>query len=147
MLNSYLIVGVIWSAFIAMAFWESSVEGREAGNRGKTGFKIKLPFRNYVTKYHFFLFYVMLPILIYLSLIINGWNLKLFGILLSAHFSGIAIEDFMWFLVNPKIKLKKDFNPKFVNYYPWIKIGKINIPAMYFFDFGIAILSWFFIWK
>ena len=51
---------------IAHSFWESSVEGREAGNRGKIGFKIRLLGKNYITRYHFFLFYIMLPIFIYL---------------------------------------------------------------------------------
>ncbi len=147
MINSYLLVGLIWIAFIAMAFWESSVEGREAGNRGKIGFKIRFLGRNYITRYHFFLFYIMLPIFIYLPLIIYGWNLKLFGVLLSAHFSGILIEDFAWFLVNPKINIKRDFTPKFVNYYPWIKLGKLFIPLYYIFNLAIALMSWVFIWK
>lgn len=147
MINDYLIVLLIWAAFIAMSFWESSVEGRNAGNRGKKGFRIKLFGKNYITRYHFFLFYIMLPVLIYMPLIIYGWNLQLFGVLLSAHFSGIVIEDFCWFLVNPKIDIKKDFNPDFVNYYPWLKIGKIYIPVYYIIDLAIAFMSWLFFWK
>jgi hypothetical protein len=146
MINKYVILLIIWVAFIAMSFWESSVEGRNAGNRAKQGFKIKLFSKNWITRYHFFLFYVMIPIFIYLPLIIYGWNFELFGVLLSAHFSGIVIEDFVWFLVNPQIKIKQ-FNPKFVNYYPWLKFGKkIYIPLFYIVDLSIAIMSWLFIW-
>ena len=96
-------------------------------------------------RYHFWiivmqLFFLSLPLIIY------GWNLKLFGILVSAYFSGIVIEDFIWFIVNPVVKLS-EFNSKFANYYPWLKIGKFEIPAYYVFDLIIAFLSWFFIWR
>jgi len=61
-------------------------------------------------------------LLLSLPLLIKGWDLKLFGILISAYFSGIVIEDFMWFVVNPAIKFKESFNPSFANYYPWLKL-------------------------
>ena len=144
-MNIPLIFAWIWAAFIAMAFWESSVEGRNAWDRKKLGWKIKLPFYT-MTRYSFFSSFVMFPMLLTLPLIIYGWNLKLFGIIVSAYFSGAVIEDFMWFIVNPVVSLK-ELNSKFANYYPWIKLGKFEIPAYYVTNLVLAFLSWLFIWR
>ena len=131
---------------IAMSFWESRVEGRNAWDKGKLGWKIRFRKDLSITAYHFYVFWVMWPLLLTLPLVIYGWNLKLFGILVSAYFSGMVLEDFMWFVVNPVVKFK-EFNPEFVNYYPWIKIGKFQIPLLYIAGIAIAILSWLFIWR
>jgi len=88
----------------------------------------------------------MFPALLSLPLVVNGWNTKLFGILLSAYFSGMVIQDFMWYVVNPVVKLR-ELNTDFANYYPRVKIGKIKIPVFYFIGLGIAVLSWFLLWK
>ena len=137
----------IYAAFIAMSFWEAYVEGRNPWNKRKLGWKIK--FKKYTFPgYHFYLFVVMLPLLIIgLPLSIVGWNKELFGILLSAFASGIVLEDFMWFVVNPKVKLK-EFWTDFSDYYPWIKInGKKILPAGYFIGIAVALLSWHYLWR
>lgn len=131
---------------IAMALWESRIEGRNAWEKGKLGWKIKIGKYYRLTSYHFYLFFIMWPLLLTLPLVISGWDLKLFGILISAYFSGIALEDFTWFIVNPKVKLS-EFNPEFANHYPWINLIIIKIPVYYLFDLLIAFLSWYFIWK
>lgn len=130
---------------IAMAFWESSVEGRKAWDKGKIGWRIG--WKNLsLTSYHFWLAWVMLPLLFSLPLIVYGWNSKLFGMLVSAFFSGLVIEDFMWYVVNPKVKLKEFWSP-FSDYYPWIKIGnKKIVPLGYVLGILVAVLSWWFIW-
>lgn len=143
--NPLLIFAWIYSAMIAMSFWESCVEGRNAWDKGKLGWKIKIG-KFYFTAYHFGAFWVMWPLLISLPLVIYGWNLKLFGILVSAYFSGMVIEDFMWFVLNPVVKFSER-NPKFANYYPWLKIGKLEVPLFYLTFFGVAFLSWYFIWR
>lgn len=145
-MRTILIFLWIWAAMIAMSFWESRVEGRNAWDKGKLGWKIRFRKNLSITAYHFYVFGVMWPLLLTLPLVIYGWNLKLFGILVSAYFSGMVLEDFMWFVVNPVVKLK-EFNPEFVNYYPWIKIGKFQIPLLYITGVAIAILSWLFIWR
>ena len=88
----------------------------------------------------------MWPLLLLLPLVIYGWNAKLFGVLVSAYFSGLVLEDFMWFVVNPKVSFK-EFGPKFANYYPWLKIGSLFVPVMYLYSFVIALLSWLLLWK
>ena len=144
-MDIFLIFIWIYAAMIANSFWEAYVEGRNAWDKKKLGWKIKI--KNYtLTAYHFFLFCVMWPLILSLPLIIYGWDTKLFGILISAYFSGLVLQDFMWFVVNPAVKLS-EFNPKFVNYYPWLKIGKLNIPWFYLIGPLISILSWHFLWK
>lgn len=88
----------------------------------------------------------MLPLLVSLPLIIYGWNIKLFGILISAYFSGMVLEDFVYFLVNPAIKFSY-WNPEFVNFFSWLKIGDFKVPINYIYGILIAVLSWYFIWR
>ena len=93
---------VIWLAMLALSFVEGYVEGRNPRHHRKLGWKIKLPGGYYYPAYHFFLFIIMLPSLISLPIIIVGWDLELFGILLSAYSTGLIIEDFFYFIVNPE---------------------------------------------
>jgi hypothetical protein len=89
----------------------------------------------------------LIPLFLTLPLVIYGWNKELFGILLSAFFSGIVIEDFVYFLVNLVVKFKEFFS-EFTDYYPWIKIrGKKIIPVGYIVGITLAILSWYFLWR
>ncbi|MDP3998763.1 MAG: hypothetical protein Q8P89_04080 [bacterium] len=136
----------IYLAMIAMSFWESEVEGRKAWDRGKLGWKINLG-KYCLPAYHFFVFWVMWPLLLTLPLVVYGWNLRLLGILISAYFSGMIIEDFMWYVVNPAIKFSESFNSKFANYYPWLKFGKLEIPTLYFIGIAVSIISWYLLWR
>ncbi len=136
----------IYAAMITMSFWESEVEGRKAWDKGKLGPKIYIG-RYCLSAYHFWVFWIMWPMLIMLPLIIYGWDTRLFGILVSAYFTGTIIEDFCWYIVNPAIKFKESFNHKFACYYPWLKLGNFEIPAIYIFNLSIALLSWYLFWK
>ena len=131
---------------VANAFWEAYVEGKRAWDRGKIGWKIKTKNRVWLTAYHFWLFLIMWPMLLFLPFIIFEFDLKLLGILLSAYFSGLIIEDFVWFLVNPAFKFS-NFNSKYVYWHPWIKFGRFEIPAYYLFALALSLLSWYFLWK
>ncbi|MFA5135573.1 MAG: hypothetical protein WC505_07365 [Patescibacteria group bacterium] len=144
-MNTLLIFIWIYAAMVATSFWEAYVEGRNAWDKGKLGWKIQIG--NFkLTGYHFFLFYVMWPLLITLPLVVHGWDTRLFGILLSAFFSGSVLEDFMWYVVNPVVKLR-ELNTDFANYYPRIRFGAIRIPLFYFIGIGLAFLSWFLFWR
>jgi len=145
-MNEILILIWIWLAMIAMSFWESYVEGRNPWDKRKVGWKIKIK-KYCLPGYHFYVFWVMWPLLLTLPLVIYGWNFKLFGLLSSGYFSGMVIEDFGWFVVNPVVKLK-EFWTDFSDYYPWIRIkGKKIIPWGYLLGILIAVLSWYFIWR
>jgi len=129
-MNEVLIFVWVWAAMIAMSFWESAAEGRKAWNKGKVGWSFKIG-KFVFAQYHFFLFYIMLPLFLTLPFIVSGWDLRLFGILASAYCIGMLLEDFMWYVVNPKVKIR-EFWTKFSDYYPWIRIGgKKIIPLGY----------------
>ncbi|MFA6098588.1 MAG: hypothetical protein WCV50_02345 [Patescibacteria group bacterium] len=145
-MKTFLIFTWIWLAMIATAFWESYVEGRNAWDRGKYGWKFTVGKSFVVTGYHFFLFYVMWPLMLTLPFVIFGWNSRFFGIVLSAFASGSVVEDFMWYVVNPVVKFK-ELNTDFANYYPRIRFGKIKIPVFYFIGILIAIASWYIFWR
>ncbi len=131
---------------IANSFWEAYVEGRNPWDKRKLGWKITM--RGFtLPAYHFYLFFVMYPLLITLPFIIFGWNTRYFGIVLSAFLSGLVIEDFGWFVVNPVVELREFYTP-FSDYYPWFKIGGRKIvPLGYLFGIFGALLSWYFLWR
>jgi hypothetical protein len=137
---------IVWAAMVANSFWEAYVEGKHAWAEGKLGWKIRTKKHVWLTAYHFWLFFVMWPLLLALPLVITGFSMKLFGILLSAYFSGLMLEDFMWFVVNP-IFCFRHFCSKYVKWYPWIKIGKAEIPVYYIIALFISIASWYFLWR
>ncbi len=146
-MNTLMIFIWVYAAMIAMSFWESSAEGRNAWRDKKYGWEIKFGGYVWLTRYHFFVFYVMFPILLTLPLIINGWNTQLFGILVSAYSSGIVIEDFGWYVTNTEVKLK-EFWTSFSDYYPWVRINKKKIiPVGYVLGILISFLSWYFLWR
>ncbi len=146
-MNVSLIFLWVYLAMLATAFWESYVEGRYPWNYRKEGWKIRIGKTFVFSAYHFFLFWITFPLLISLPLVTHGWDLELFGILISAYFSGIVIEDFLWFVVNPAVKLR-EFWSDFSDFYPWIVVrGHKIVPVGYIIGILIALLSWFFLWK
>jgi hypothetical protein len=137
----------IWGAMTAMAFWEAYVEGRQAWDKGKLGWKIRLSKRFVIPAYHFYVFWVMFPLLLTLPFVIYGWDSRMFGVIASAFFSGMVLEDFLWFVVNPDVKIR-EFWTKFTDYYPWIRIRKKKIlPLFYIVGIVIAVLFWWFFWR
>ena len=72
---------------------------------------------------------------------------RVFGVILSAYFSGMVIEDFMWYVVNPSVKLN-EFYTHFSDYYPWLKInGKKIVPLGYCLGIAVSLISWYFLWR
>jgi len=53
--------------------------------------------------------------------------------------------DFTRFVVNSVVSLS-EWNPTFVNYYPWLVLGKIKIPPLYISHFLVAVISWQLFW-
>jgi hypothetical protein len=141
-----LVFACIWGALIASGFWEAYVEGRNAWDKGKLGWRIQMG-SFLLTGYHFYLFWVMYPLLLAIPFIFTGWDPRLFGVIVSAYATGVILEDFTWYLVNPVVKFGELYTP-FSDYYPWIKIGGRKIvPAGYVVGLVVALLSWYFLWK
>lgn len=131
---------------IANSFWEAYVEGRNPWDKRKLGWK--LSYRGFtLPAYHFYLFFVTYPLLLTLPFVIFGWDSRLFGVVVSAYLSGLVIEDFGWFIVNPEVELR-EFHTPFSDYYPWFKIGTQKIvPWGYILGPIAALVSWYFLWR
>lgn len=128
-----------------MAFLEKTIEGPNAWARKTYGFKTKIKKRITLTEYHLW-FYLFLIMWLLFPFVIFGFDLRIFGILISAFSISLIIEDFTYFIVNPYFGIKK-FNPKDANWYPWINLGIIKIPLTYLIGVIISLLSWFFLWR
>jgi hypothetical protein len=145
-LKIILIFVIIYLAMISSAFWESYSEGREAWGMGKFGFKTKV-FGFEISGYHIFLFLVTWPLLLILPFAIFGWNSYYFGVVMSAFFSGLIVEDFFWYIVNPEVRVY-EFWMDFSNYYPWLKIkGRKIVPIGYLIWLVLALVFWYFFWR
>lgn len=143
-MNTFLVFFWVWLAMAANSFWEAYVEGKDAWNKGKVGWELRVG-KYTVTAYHFWLWWVMWPLLLLLPIVAYGWNTHLFGVLLSAYASGMVLEDFLWFVVNPVVPLK-NWNPHWAYYYPWLIIGRFRLPLMYVIALAVALLSWLLLW-
>lgn len=144
--QTLLVFCLVWAAMIASGFWESYVEGRNPWDKGKLGWKAQIG-SFVLTGYHFYLFWVMYPLLLSIPFVFTGWNPKLFGVMVSAYASGVIIEDFTWYIANPVVRVSELFTP-FSDYYPWIRVGgRKLIPVGYVLSVAVALLSWFFLWR
>lgn len=139
-MQDWIIIVYVWLAFIAMSFWESSAEGRRPWVKGKVGWKLKVGKYVVLARYQFWV-WVMLIMLFCLPFLIYGWNKHLFGLLLAAFFSGLVVEDFFWYVVNPVVKVR-ELNTDFANYYPRFSFGRIKIPVLYFVGIILATVSY-----
>lgn len=143
--NNLLIFLWIQAAFAATAFWEAYGEGKNVGASDQCGWVLKIR-RFKLTAYHFWTVFVAYPLLVFLPLAVVGFSWHLFGLLLSAYATGWIIEDFLWFVVNPRYPFKK-WNPKETTWYPWVTIGRFSLPLFYYIGFLIAFSSWLFLWR
>ena len=146
-MESIWILITVWIAMISSSFWEAYAEGPNPWARAMYTWRLRISKKVVLTGYHFFLFFITYPVLIVvLPLVVAGFSWQLFGILVSALFTGYITDDFFWFLVNPKYSFR-DFNAEKVDWYPWLKIGRIQIPWGYIIGILIALLSWYFLWS
>lgn len=141
-----LIFTIVWGAMTASGIWESYVEGRNPWDQRKLGWKISIG-SFVLTGYHFFLFWVMYPLLLALPFAIVGWNKELFGVLVSAYATGMVLEDITWYLANPAVHVRELYTP-FSDYYPWVRWGgKKILPVVYPGGVLVAMLSWVLLWR
>ncbi|RJQ17257.1 hypothetical protein C4573_04360 [Candidatus Woesearchaeota archaeon] len=134
-------------AMIATGFWEAYMEGAHPWAEQQVGWTIQITKSYSLTAYHFFAFWIMFPLLlIVFPMVLLGFSWQLLGITISAFSVGLLVEDFTWFLVNPKFPLR-NFNSANVKWYSWLKLGKFEIPLGYVIGIVISIASWFFLWR
>ncbi|MDD5342280.1 MAG: hypothetical protein PHI73_03015 [Patescibacteria group bacterium] len=116
-------------AFASISFWEAYIEGEHGGAEKQVGWVRKI-FGLRLTGYHFMLFGVCLPLFLLLPIITHGYDGKLLAVIACGYLVGILVEDFLWFVVNPKFKFK-DFRHEKVWWYPWMRVGSYHIPVLY----------------
>ena len=126
--------------FIALAFAEGYTEGRYGWAARSYGWRTKF-FKRILTAYHFWMWIILIPMALMFPLVIYGFDLKLFGVTLTGYLLGSMVNDFAWYIVNPKVTLK-DFNPKFATWYNWWNIFGLKIPDFYIFYPIIALIIW-----
>ncbi len=144
-MNIVLIFIWIYAAMIANSFWEAYIEGDNAWAKGKLGRKVKIIGLT-ISSYHFWLYVVMHPLLVTLPLVVFGFSWELFGVLMSAYISGLIIQDFFWYVVNPGVPIA-NFNSKYACWYPWLKFGRFEIPALYVMGVLGSLFFWVFFWS
>ncbi len=140
MINDFILIVYLWFAFVAISFWESSVEGRNAWDKGKVGWKLRVGKYILTTRYHFWV-YVMVILFLGLPFLLYGWDRHLLGVLLTGFFSGWVVEDFFWYVLNPVVKVR-ELNTKFASYYPRINFILFKIPLFYFIGLILAAISY-----
>ena len=146
-MNYILIVIYVMLIYVAIAFWEAYVEGRNAWDRRKYGWKInfKTSFLSRpLTAYHFWSWLVMIPMFLMLPLVIFGWDKSLFWLLVSCWFLGAVLEDFLWFVFNPEVSIK-EFNERDADWHYWIGFGKYKLPEFYILWPIVVVLIWIFL--
>ena len=126
--------------FIGLAFLESTVEGGLGGGEGTKGWrKSIMGYR--LKEYHFWLWFVVVPIFVFSPLLVTGFDLRTFGTLAIAYLLGGVLEDFVYFLVNPNFGLKK-WNSTSAKWMPWYRVGGIEVPRFYVRNILAAVVVW-----
>lgn len=131
--------------FVGLAFLERTVEGEFGGGEGTKGWRMNF-FGYRLKEYHFWLWYVVVPIFVFSPLIVTGPDPRVFGTLASAYLLGGILEDFLYFVVNPNFGLKK-WNSRHGKWMPWFRVGRFEAPQFYVRNALAAVIVWiFFIW-
>jgi len=125
---NWIIFCLILLAFFVSSFWEAYIEGEFIGASRACDWRIKFG-RKEIHGYHILLWGVTFPLLLSLPLVVNfSWQLLRF--IMAGYFVGSVVQDFFWFVVNPRFPFK-NWNPQKANWYLWLKIGKLQLPAFY----------------
>ncbi|MBI3840487.1 MAG: hypothetical protein HY297_00780 [Thaumarchaeota archaeon] len=143
-----LILIFIWmmAAFIGLAFLEVTVEGDQAGGEGTKGWRRSI-FGYRIKEYHFWLWFVVVPLFVFSPLVVLGFDLRTFGTLAIAYLIGGVVEDFTYFLANPHYGLSK-WNRTDAKWMPWFRWGILEVPQFYVRNAAAsAVVFILFIWR
>lgn len=128
-MTEWIIFTIIMLAFLATAFWEAYIECENIGASKSCGWEIKISKTKSIKGYHVMLWWVTYPLLLSLPIVANPtWTM--FRFVAAGYFLGSVLQDFMWFVVNPRFPFSK-WNPKNAGWYYWLKLGKFQLPAFY----------------
>lgn len=126
--------------FFFLAFLERTVEGEHGGAEATYGWRKRvMGYR--LKEYHFWLWYVVVPIFVLSPLFAYGFDTSLFGTVADAYLLGGVLEDFTYFVVNPHYGLKR-WNREGAPWMSWVRLGKVEVPAFYLRNAAAAAVVW-----
>lgn len=121
------------------------MEGSLGGGEGTKGWR-KSFFGYKIKEYHFWLWFVVVPVFVFSPLLYVGFEPRLFGTLAAAYLVGGVAEDFVYFIVNPAFGLRK-WNSRSATWMPWFRLGRFEIPQFYVRNLAGALVVWLvFVW-
>lgn len=139
-MNREIVFCLIMVSMAAFAYVEAVLEGDEGWARDKKVWRFKIGWGYDYTSYHIVTYYFLFPLLvILLPLSIAGFSWSFFWFLLASYLLGTIIEDFLWFVFNPKRPFRS-WNPDQTKWYPWVKFGRVALPVSYVIKLIAAIL-------
>jgi len=130
----YFLVGTVGSVLIALLEIQIEGVGGWAKNLPTWRINLNIPFfKKQLTGYHTY-FWLLTFHLTHLIFMFTEWTAKKELLLVSFYFYMWLIEDFLWFVFNPKYGIKK-FNKKHV---PWHKDWFMFVPV----DYYLGLIIW-----
>jgi hypothetical protein len=142
-----LLLLFVWEmlGFVGLAFLEVTVEGDQGGAEGTKGWRRSIA--GYKLKeYHFWLWFVVVPLFVFSPLLATGWDPAVFGTLAVAYLLGGILEDFVYFLANPSFGLK-NWNSMGAAWMPWFRVGGFEVPQFYVRNMAASAIVWLlFVW-
>ncbi len=139
-MNLFAVLAWVLLGFFALAFLEKTVEGEHGGGEATAGWR-KSFFGYEVKEYHFWLWYVAVPIFVFSPLVVFGFDSRLFGTLAVGYLLGGPLEDFVYFAVNPHFGLRR-WNSKEATWMPWFRLGRYEIPKFYVRNLAASVALW-----
>jgi len=136
----WILFAWIMLGFVGLAFLESTVEGEMGGGEATRGWR-KSFFGYDLKEYHFWLWFVVVPIFVFSPLLVVGWDQRLFGTLAIAYLLGGVLEDFAYFAVNPHFGLGK-WSSSNAKWMPWFRVGRLEVPQFYVRNLVAAVMVW-----
>jgi hypothetical protein len=126
--------------FFFLAFLERTVEGEHGGAEATYGWR-KSVLGYSLKEYHFWLWYVVVPIFVLSPLVAYGFDTHLLGTVADAYLLGGILEDFTYFAVNPYYGLKK-WNRAGAPWMSWVSVRGFEVPVFYLRNAAAALVLW-----
>ncbi|MEI6222982.1 MAG: hypothetical protein WCP97_09555 [bacterium] len=135
--------------FLLIIVSMSSISIVEAAQSGQDGYSVSEDWwrigqdsKYTYSSYHIWMYWLLLPLLIIaLPIAVADFSWRLLWLLIMSYIIGTVVEDFLWYIANPKVTLKR-FNPRETYWQKWFVLGPIAIPWHYIIKITAAITIW-----
>jgi hypothetical protein len=127
---------LVFSILVALA--EIQIEGEFGWAKKLPTWRKQInlgPINFELTGYHLY-FFSFIFLLFHFRFVFQPFTIKDELITIAAFILSVGLEDFFWFMLNPKYGLRK-YNKKYVY---WFRSWFLGFPSFYFFIFPLGIL-------